>query len=105
MRVRDFLLILTVMVLSAVAYEPVAGAQSSERPAVERCREFCGRVYSENGEEYEECAVACHEADACHRSCKEKLGDDRPKVQRCLRNCMRRGAEPPDQPAEKPVPL
>lgn len=81
-----------------------AWSQVDDRPAIVRCREFCGRVYAENRADYDECALACGEADACHRSCKEKLGTDRPRIQKCLRACMRRNEEA-EQPAAKPLRL
>lgn len=105
-RHRGLFLFLAVGAVSAAGYDVErADAQADEPPAVERCREFCGRVYSENSDDYEECALACDEADACHRTCKEKLGSDRPKVQKCLRACMRRSDEPSDEAGEKPIEL
>lgn len=90
---------------SAYATGRALAQEGEMRPAIERCRAFCGRIYGENNDEYQECAVACDDADACHSSCKDKFGDDRPKVQKCLRACMRRGTEPPHKADEKPVPL
>ncbi len=89
--------------LNAFAIALVAGAEEPGRPpAIDRCREFCARIYGEDGHEYDECALACGDADVCHRDCKQKFGSDQGKVRNCLRTCMRRNEKPP---AEAPVEL
>jgi hypothetical protein len=84
---------------------PAPAQETEQAPAIDRCREFCARVYGESGSEYDECAVACGDADVCHRDCKQKFGDDQPKVRSCLRRCMHRNEESPPPPAQAPVRL
>jgi hypothetical protein len=73
-------------------------AESETLPAIERCQQFCGRVYGEGSEEHHECAAACTEADACHQRCKQKFGAEAGKVRSCLRRCMSRHDEAPPEP-------
>jgi hypothetical protein len=82
----------------------VIHAEEDALPAIERCRLLCERVYGASGGDYEECALACAEADGCHQSCKAKFGEDVGKVRQCLRTCMRRN-DPDRESAEKPVRL
>jgi hypothetical protein len=88
--------IVLVGLITGFAGAVVAGAEEEpERaPAIDRCREFCARIYGESGGEYDECAVACGDADVCHRDCKQKFGGDQAKVRNCLRACMRRNEKP-----------
>jgi hypothetical protein len=79
-------------------------AEDEPLPAVQRCQEFCGRVYGEGSDEHQECAAACTEADACHQRCKKKFGEDLAKVRTCLRTCMSRRDSPPPEPEEPAVP-
>ena len=81
-----------------------APAQQETVPAVKRCEEFCSRVYGNGGDELEECAAACSEADACNQRCKKKFGEDAVKVRTCLRTCMSRHDSRPPEPAEPEVP-
>lgn len=92
------------LVAALGSLDPVAAQEPEKAPAIERCREFCGRVYGETGSQYEDCALACVDADACHRDCKQKFGTDQPKVHSCLRVCMRRG-EPPEAAGAPEAPV
>jgi len=102
MNQRVVLLALWIVGMSAI---PGAADEPQRTPALDRCREFCARVFDQNGDEYDECALACGDADVCHRDCKERFGEDREKVHKCLRTCMRRTEKPPlPPPAEPAVP-
>jgi hypothetical protein len=93
------------VVVSAFAFGVSAvRAQEENLPAIERCRLLCERVYGQTGGDYEECAVACTEADGCHQDCKAKFGGDVGKVRQCLRTCMRRN-DPKRGAVEKPIEL
>jgi hypothetical protein len=94
------------IVLTLMALCPGPTVAEEEVPAsIERCREFCARVYSPESDDYDECATACREAESCHSSCKDKFGDDKPKVQSCLRICMRRNEKPAAPSAQPAVEL
>lgn len=75
------------LALPAFAAEP-----TPTRPALDRCREFCGELYGSSGSELELCNQGCNESEACTNSCKQKFPDDKPKLHKCVRNCMQHGA-------------
>jgi hypothetical protein len=82
-----------------------AAAEGETLPAIQRCEQFCARVYGEGSAEHHECALACGEADACHQRCKQKFGGDVGKVRTCLRTCMAHGDKRDETPANPGVEL
>lgn len=102
-------IVLAVSLATLVGAGPFAVAEEPDStPAIDRCRTFCARVFGEIGRDHDECALACDDADGCHRDCKQKFGEDQKKKTNCLRACMRRKepAPPPaDAPGEAPVRL
>ena len=98
---RNWTLLIALATLAGVALQ--ARAEEEPRaPAIERCREFCARVFGDSGGEFDECAVACGDADMCHRNCKQKFGEDKVKVNRCLRGCMQHN-QSPEKPEKAPA--
>jgi len=96
-------IVLTVLWVVSTSPFSVMAEETERAPALQRCQEFCAKVFDRNGNEFEECALACGDADVCHRDCKEKFGEDHDKVHKCLRTCMRRTEKPPAAPPAEPV--
>ncbi len=84
---RHSIVVACLFAVPAFATEP-----TPERPAIERCREFCGELYGSSGTELEQCHQGCVESEACSKQCKEKHPDDKPKLHKCVRHCMQHGA-------------
>lgn len=77
-----------------VAAQAQPPATTPERSTLERCRDFCTRIYGLGSVERSQCADACTDAETCARQCGERYpaGDGRHVA--CSKRCMRTRALP-----------